>query len=107
MILVQETDKDVQAGTLMYLPVYRRGMPIATVEERRAAIVGWVYSPYRMTDMINGTLRGWDVKQENKQIYLEIYDGDLISPDTLLYDSRGGDWADRVTRALVKAAPSV
>jgi flavin-dependent dehydrogenase len=24
-----------------------------------------------------------------------------------LYDSRGGDWADRVTRALVKAAPSV
>jgi geranylgeranyl reductase family protein len=24
-----------------------------------------------------------------------------------LYDSRGGDWADRVSRALVKAAPSV
>ncbi|HEY5882764.1 MAG TPA: geranylgeranyl reductase family protein [Nakamurella sp.] len=24
-----------------------------------------------------------------------------------LYDSRGGDWADRVTRTLVKAAPSV
>lgn len=79
VILVQETDKDVQAGTLMYLPVYRRGMPIATIEERRAAIVGWVYSPYRMTDMINGTLQGWDAQLSDRQIYLEIYDGDLIS----------------------------
>jgi len=90
VLLVQETSQDVQAGALMYLPVYRRGMPVDTVEERRAAIVGWVYSPYRMMDMINGTLRGWDVAREDMQIHLEIYDGDLISPDTLLYDSQGG-----------------
>jgi CHASE1-domain containing sensor protein len=32
--LVQETDEDVQAGALMYVPVYRAGMPVA---EHRAA----------------------------------------------------------------------
>ncbi|MEI7847514.1 MAG: CHASE domain-containing protein [Chloroflexota bacterium] len=40
VILVQETGQDVQAGTLMYLPVYRHGLPLETVEQRRAAILG-------------------------------------------------------------------
>ena len=30
VVLVQETNKDVQAGTLMYMPVYRAGMPCKT-----------------------------------------------------------------------------
>lgn len=86
--LVQETDEDVQAGALMYVPVYRHGMPIETVEQRRAAIQGWVYSPYRMTDLVRGTLRGWDVKQKDRRISLQIYDGDELTSDTLLYDSQ-------------------
>jgi diguanylate cyclase (GGDEF)-like protein len=87
VILVQETDQDVQAGTLMYVPVYRPGMLHETVGQRRAAIMGWVYSPYRMNNLMRGTLRGWDVKQLDRQIYLQVYDGDVVSPDTLLYDS--------------------
>ncbi|MEI7672835.1 MAG: CHASE domain-containing protein, partial [Deltaproteobacteria bacterium] len=58
VILVQETAKDVQAGVLMYVPVYRKGMPTETVEQRRAAIYGWVYSPYRMNDLLRGILGG-------------------------------------------------
>jgi PAS domain S-box-containing protein len=88
VILVQETSQYVQAGTLMYLPVYHHGMPLATVEQRRAAILGWVYSPYRMTDMINGTLDVSDAKQKERQIALQVYDGDVISAESLLYDSR-------------------
>lgn len=42
--LVQETDHDVQPGALMYVPVYRPGLPVANVAQRRAALVGWVYS---------------------------------------------------------------
>ncbi len=38
--LVQETNEDVQAGTLMYVPSYEPGMPANTVKERRAAIKG-------------------------------------------------------------------
>lgn len=44
-----------QAGTLMYLPVYRAGQLAGTVEQRRKAIVGWVYAPFRMHDL----MRGW------------------------------------------------
>jgi CHASE1-domain containing sensor protein len=64
--LVQETEKDVQAGTLMYFPVYRRGMPSVTVEQRRAALKGWVYSPYRMNDLMLGILGNCNL-QEGRQ----------------------------------------
>jgi len=33
--LVQETESDVQAGTLMYVPVFDRNMPSNNVEQRR------------------------------------------------------------------------
>ena len=87
VILVQETDQDVQAGTLMYVPVYRLGMPHDTVAQRRDALVGWVYSPYRMNDLMQGILSGWDLTGE-KRIHLEIFDSETVSPDTLLYDSQ-------------------
>ena len=87
VVLVQETDKDVQAGTLMYVPVYRKGMPTETVEQRREALFGWVYSPYRMTDLMRGILGGWD-SQEGLRIRLQVYDGTLLSADTILYDSQ-------------------
>ena len=87
VVLVQETNKDVQAGTLMYMPVYRAGMPCKTVVQRRAAILGWVYSPYRMNDLMQGVLGGWDLK-DNNRIHLKVFDGDRVSPETLLYDSQ-------------------
>jgi signal transduction histidine kinase len=87
VILVQETNEDVQAGALMYVPVYRNGMQTNTVEERNAAIKGWVYSPYRINDLMNGILGNWDLPNENR-IHLEIYDNDNISDEALLYDSQ-------------------
>lgn len=103
--LMQETVQDVQAGGLLYVSVYRHGLPIETIEQRRAALQGWVYSPYRMTDLMRGTLGAWDVKQKGKEIALQVYDGDGLSADTLLYDSRGATeqtqastaWTTRLT----------
>ncbi|NMM46270.1 PAS domain S-box protein [Rhodospirillaceae bacterium KN72] len=54
--LVQETAEDVQAGFLVYLPVYRPGTVLETVEDRRNALVGFVYSPFRMNDLMHGIL---------------------------------------------------
>jgi len=86
VILVQETEKDVQAGTLMYVPVFHSGMPIETTSQRRDALRGWAYSPYRMDDLMKGILgnlnESWD-----RKIRLEIFDGDRTSPDSLLFDS--------------------
>ena len=86
VFLVQETNEDVQPGTLMYVPVYRGRATVNTAEERRAAIKGWVYSPYRMTDLMEGILGHWDLLQEDR-IRLQVYD-DSISATSLLYDSQ-------------------
>ena len=86
IVLVQETTTDVQAGTLMYVPVYRKGMPVETVEQRRAALYGWVYSPYRMGDLMQGILSGLNAEQE-KQLQFQIFDGTQPSAQSLLYDS--------------------
>ncbi|MFH2135826.1 MAG: CHASE domain-containing protein [Pseudomonadota bacterium] len=83
--LVQETTEDVQAGTLMYLPLYRKGMPHDTVVERRAALYGWVYSPFRMNDMIENALDDAKPEDKNEALQLSIYDGNEISNDALLY----------------------
>jgi PAS domain S-box-containing protein len=99
VLLMQETDQEVQAGGLLYVPVYRHGLPIETIEQRRAALQGWVYSPYRMTDLMRGTLGHWDVKQKGKEIALQVYDGDGLSADTLLYDSQGATGQSQASTA--------
>ncbi|MEI7998644.1 MAG: CHASE domain-containing protein [Candidatus Omnitrophota bacterium] len=81
--LVQETDKEVQAGTLMYVPVYRKGMPTDSLKERRAAIVGWVYSPYRMGDLMKGILGSGLL---NNQLHLQVFDGAQLTPESLLFE---------------------
>lgn len=84
--LVQETDKEVQAGTLMYVPVYCKGMPTQTVEQRRAAIMGWVYSPYRMNDLLQGIL-GTNKPANKELLELEIFDGSQHVSSNLLFTS--------------------
>jgi PAS domain S-box-containing protein len=89
--LVQETDQDVQAGTLMFIPVYQRGWPVETVAQRRGALQGWVYSPYRMADLLQGALRVSEARFKERQIGIQVYDGEVLSADTLLYDNRSAE----------------
>lgn len=86
MVLVQETDEQVQAGALMFVPVYRQGMPVSTVDQRRAAIRGWVYSAHRMDDLIQGLLDTYDLGQEHG-LRLQLFDGNGMDPERLLYAS--------------------
>ncbi len=53
---VPGTDPDTQAGVILFLPLYRSGAPAATVAERRAALAGFVYSPFRVGDLLAGVL---------------------------------------------------
>ena len=85
--LVQENGTDVQAGVIMYVPVYRKDAPISTVEQRRSALVGWIYSPYRMNNLMNGILANW-FNLEGKNIGLAIYDEREATPASLLFDSQ-------------------
>ncbi|HSV30157.1 MAG TPA: CHASE domain-containing protein, partial [Candidatus Omnitrophota bacterium] len=54
--LVQEIGDDVQAGTLLYVPVYAHGSDLATVAARHAALQGFVYAPFRMADLFTAIL---------------------------------------------------
>lgn len=84
--LKQEIDPQKQAGFLIYVPVYRRGQPAATVNERRAALEGFVYSPFRSDDLLEGI---FDVERLGT-VDLMVFDGDTPKPDALLHDSAHG-----------------
>jgi diguanylate cyclase (GGDEF)-like protein/PAS domain S-box-containing protein len=84
--LVQETDNNPQAGTLMYVPVYEKNKPLDTVEQRRAALFGWVYSPFRMNDLLNNiVLSTEDIKVSS--VNLKVYEGRNTQTEHLLYDN--------------------
>ncbi|MGQ1909081.1 CHASE domain-containing protein [Marinifilum sp. RC60d5] len=87
VLLVQEIGNEVQAGNLMYVPVYKKGLPVSNVEQRRAAIIGWVYSAYRMNDLVGGILKGWDFNKGQRELQLNIYDGNSILNDNILFKS--------------------
>lgn len=81
--LVQEGEGNGQPGILMYLPVYRARMPITSVDERRAAIAGWAYAPFRMNDLMRGLGGG-----HADDLGTHIYDG-APAAGALLYQSPG------------------
>jgi len=89
VVLVQEGSDSTESGFLMYLPVYRAGAPTDTVEARRAALAGWVYAPFRMTDLMQG-VGGVNATQ----LDVEIYDSDDMAPSALLYRSHGAAHRD-------------
>jgi PAS domain S-box-containing protein len=80
--LVQETDRDVQAGALMYVPVYRSARELTTIEQRRDALLGFVYSPLRVKDLLTGIL---GAGPEN--LAFQLFDADTARADALLHDS--------------------
>lgn len=92
--LVQETSEDVQYGFLMYMPVYRQGLPSLTGDERRAALLGFVYSPFRAKDFMQGILT-----VDQGGIDFELYDGATPSSETLLFDNQAGGTLDALRPA--------
>lgn len=57
VVLVQETGESVQAGVLMYLPVYSGEPPLASLQERRERLRGFVYMAMRMDDLMRAVLQ--------------------------------------------------
>lgn len=85
--LVQETTVDVQPGMLIYLPVYCDNMPLDTPQQRWTALTGFVYSPYRIHNLIRGIL---GESAHNTNVEFRIYDGTTTTPENLLFDSQPG-----------------
>ncbi|MFT4901810.1 MAG: PAS domain S-box-containing protein [Lentimonas sp.] len=88
VILVQEGKTDVQAGFLVYTPLYRRvqlegeapRLPIS-VEERRAHLIGYVYSVFRAGDFMAGLNFG-----TNSNLSYRLRDDGSASSSVLIYE---------------------
>ncbi len=104
--LVQETTKDVQAGFLLYLPLYAAGTLRPTIEERQHAIVGYIYSPFRASKFFMGIL-GTEPESARKLIDFRVYDGSERSEQTLIFSTSksgaqeaGNDYKTGISRTL-------
>ncbi len=82
--LVQETNEDVQAGFLMYIPLYDDSNAPENLAPSLKKLRGWVYSPFRMKDLMTGIL-----DSEKTDLHYQVFDGHRIQPDNLLYDTEG------------------
>jgi diguanylate cyclase (GGDEF)-like protein/PAS domain S-box-containing protein len=84
--LIQELEAGSrkQPGFIMYLPLYRHGAPTGSVEQRRAAILGWLGAPFRVNDLM-ARLYG----ERPSDLRIRIYDGRTTSLEALMYDSTG------------------
>jgi len=78
--LVQEIDEQKQAGFLIILPVYRGGRTPETVAERRAALEGFIFSAFRIDDLLAGIF-GTEVHPD---LAVDIFDGTELTEEQLL-----------------------
>ncbi len=81
VVLAGEKPDDKPPGFVMYMPVYNARMPTSTEEERRAALRGYIFAPFRMQDLMDGILG-----PERPMIRFVIFDGETTDPGAVMYD---------------------
>ena len=94
--LIQDDTK--RTGFALYVPVYRRGAPRATVAERRAALQAWIYAPFLTEKFLDGVLARY-----RGIIQLYFFESGPTDPAHLVYSSEqiGPHWPKfRVIRSL-------
>jgi signal transduction histidine kinase len=95
VLLGEETDRNREPGFLMYLPVYRHGWWVENVAQRREALAGFVYSPFRAADLLRA------VFEPASDIDVEVYDSvDLPTNANLLYETSHEDRTSRYWRDI-------
>lgn len=70
-----------QSGFLMFVPLYRSGSEDHTLSQRRASAIGWAAAAFRLNDLMFGVLG-----DSASDLDVEIYDGEQMLEENLLYD---------------------
>jgi signal transduction histidine kinase/CHASE1-domain containing sensor protein len=90
---------DQHAGLAMRIPLYRRGMPIRTVEQRRAAFYGSVGASYDVNQLLRGAVDANTLRSINLRLYdaggvghpAPVLAAGITDPAQLLYESDAAD----------------
>ena len=90
-------DKTGNPGFLVLMPLYRQGMPAATVKQRRAALLGWICWPLAARTFLSDLTSG-----DNHTYRLQVYDGADTAPGKLVYDSEPADGADQAPALSIR-----
>ncbi|MBI5110059.1 MAG: CHASE domain-containing protein [Rhodocyclales bacterium] len=85
--LIQEAGPNAPPGVIMYFPVFRRGAPLDDIGQRRAALIGWTSSPYRIVNLMHQILRHHGTN-DGKELAVSLHDGSEAAAAGLLF-SRG------------------
>jgi len=103
-------DASGEPGFIARLPVYRKGAPLTTVEQRRAALTTFVAIVFRVSDLmrevIDPRLSNDMHVQINDAGYLSDGGGTTPSIENLMFDSDGKVRSDRPARAVVPGLTS-
>ena len=75
-------DGSQRPGSMLFMPVYRAGTHPQTVAERRAAHVGWIYTPFVLEELLDRALVG-----RTGRLRLQLFEGDAPRREMLLYDT--------------------
>lgn len=102
--LVQEIDPAKrQAGLLIYVPVYEGGDVPATLEARRDKLLGFIYSPFRAGDLLEGIFGDL-----HGVVDIEVYDGASAQASSLLFhrhQPHSGDALEETRQLVVAGRP--
>lgn len=78
--LLHLSERQKTTGALLFVPVYRQDLVAYTEDERRAALQGYVYCPFRMSQLMQ-TIAGSNAAD----LRFELFDGDQRRPENLLF----------------------
>ncbi|PLK49619.1 CHASE domain-containing protein [Uliginosibacterium sp. TH139] len=70
-------------SVMMFAPVYLSGVPLESLSERRRAIRGFMFTAFRVAELMEGIFG----HQENRLLHLQLFDGADTRPAHLLYAS--------------------
>lgn len=87
-ITLVQSDSTVLQSVLVLQAVYQTGMPTSTRDERRAATLGWTYTPLELPQVLRGiegingafTLDLWDMDHETQPVRLYQTPTDARAP---------------------------
>jgi PAS domain S-box-containing protein len=80
--LISDTDSGISVGFHLFWPVYRPDVAIDSIEARRAAVLGFVFAPFRMDDLVQGIFG-----DSLEEAHLSVYQGTQALASNLLYGS--------------------
>lgn len=86
VLLLKEENEEAQVGFLMCLPLYRNGVPIKTIQDRRAALIGYIYSPFRMKSLMKDIFSR-SLSQFARSVKIDIFDGVGSSESARMFSS--------------------